>query len=434
MSRDIKIYLLIVVLPAILLVAGGIRLVQLESERSCEVLRESLQDRANLVARRISADLKSSGHRYSPKRQNLPHHKKFREPPPMGRHDCHHHDIPDDILKIFNDAIKSERENSEMKIAFEIRHNCGCAIIEENKKNRCSIFAMAPIKPFFGDWAVIASPEDGDDALALGIWSKAAFTGILLLLLLSTLTAGIALLLRAEKRAREEARRKTDFISNISHELKTPLTSIALFSEMLSLGKLDNESATKAASTIFKESKRLRSLIETLLDCARLEKNKINYTLSDFDIKTLLKEIAEAYAPSFPNGLIVKEANIEDLSARSDREKTRRILDCLVENAAKYAAQYGEVELVASKDDSSHISISVIDKGEGISKSDRKHIFERFWRADNSLTRSTGGAGIGLAIAKELAQGMGADLRVEENSPRGAIFILTLNSTPKGQQ
>ena len=101
MSRDIKIYLLIVVLPAILLVAGGIRLVQLESERSCEVLRESLQDRANLVARRISADLKSSGYRYFPKRQNLPHHKKFREPPPMGRHDCRHHDIPDDILKNF---------------------------------------------------------------------------------------------------------------------------------------------------------------------------------------------------------------------------------------------------------------------------------------------------------------------------------------------
>ena len=149
------------------------------------------------------------------------------------------------------------------------------------------------------------------------------------------------LLVRAARRAREEARQQTDFLSNVSHELKTPLTSISMFAELLASGTLDDAARAKALSTLVRESKRLGGQIDGLLEFARLERRTRTYRLEDFDLAELADECVAALAPSFPKGLTL--VNAGGAPVRADREAVRRILDALLENAAKYAADAGPV-------------------------------------------------------------------------------------------
>ena len=173
------------------------------------------------------------------------------------------------------------------------------------------------------------------------------------------------------------------------------------------------------------ESKRLSKIIDDLLDITRLERQQRTYTRVDFDVGGLLREVADLFSPSFPNGLRI--ASAEGI-AHADRDAARRIVSSLVENAAKYAAASGEVVL-SSRAEGSKIEITVADRGPGLTPAETRHAFERFWRADNSLTRTTSGTGLGLAIAKELAVGTGGDLSVGPNEGGGSVFTLVL---PKG--
>ena len=431
MSRDIKIYLLIVVLPAMLLVAGGIRLVSLERERARAMAVESLDAKAAELARQISSRIREKGcqcHDFKPPRPPhaergwkgwRPHHaRKLAE-------GCRFHELPPDVCAVIREVLDSQGE--ALAGIVEIRHGCGCPVLPDGTRAISgSIYGSAPIKPMLPSYSVCVAPAGGDAAVALGAMAQAMFAAILVFLLFGTLAAGVILLVRAARRAKAEARAKTDFLSNVSHELKTPLTSIAMFSEMLAGGCLDGDAARKASSTISRESKRLGRLIDGLLEYARLDRGARKYDIAEFDAMPLLEDAVAAFGPSFPEGLSIAPDSAMDVKIKADREATRRIIDCLLGNASKYAAGAPVTMRVAEVD--GRAEISVVDGGPGIPDADVKHIFERFWRADNSVTRTTGGAGLGLAIASELANGMGATLSYHPNSPHGAIFTLSISS------
>ena len=452
MMRDLRLYLLAVALPAVLLAAGGIRLISLESGRARAMMHDHLNSRAAALSSEIGEALREKG--LAQRRPRRMRHGKMRDrqrsgdahddshmPPagpgphggPRGRMEgetCRRHELPKDIAAVVESVIRESSDSLSEEVSFplvaEIRHDCGCVLVSSGNRIEGSIFGVAPLGPAVPHCIVCVAPEGGDAVAVGSIRAQAFQTAIMLFLLFGALAAGVMLLTRAARIAREEARQKTDFISNVSHELKTPLTSISLFSEMLAGGTdLGEESRRKAAETMLAESKRLSKIIDDLLDITRLERQQRTYTRVDFDVGGLLREVADLFSPSFPNGLRI--ASAEGI-AHADRDAARRIVSSLVENAAKYAAASGEVVL-SSRAEGSKIEITVADRGPGLTPAETRHAFERFWRADNSLTRTTSGTGLGLAIAKELAVGTGGDLSVGPNEGGGSVFTLVL---PKG--
>jgi len=433
MARDIKKYILIVVLPAIMLVAGGIRLVSLERSRALEAVQSQLNEAARTAAKQIRAKVslaRRAGGR--PEAADFPP-PKHGPPPRLGRwwkphreSECCIHELPEEELKTISACIAEFEKGDESGKIVELRHICGCTVIAPSGTITGRIYGQAPLDPVLGGYMVCVAPAGGDEAVALGMRAQAMLAAILLLLLLSTMAAGVILLVRSEKAAREESLRKTNFISNISHELKTPLTGISLFSEMIAGGSLKGDAVAQAGATINKETRRLAKLIDALLEYARLERGTRKYDIEDFSINGVIEEAAAAFGPAFKNGLKTAPCSGDPL-VRADREAVRRIIDALLENALKYAGG-SEVVLGAEACGNGAVEVRVADRGPGISREDSAHVFERFWRADNSVTRSTGGTGLGLAIAKELARGTGGDLRLGANTPGGCVFTLVLEA------
>lgn len=429
MNRDIRIYLAIVVLPAILLVAGGIRLISLECSSVRTMAIASLDEKAARLATAISASLKSNGCEYRDARPPKPPRGGGRRPHrrKRGNHQdgegCPFHDLPRATISAIVTAIAENTQDDPC--AVEVRHGCG-AVIANGKNGRIDgqIFGSAPLKPSLPNYFVHVAPADGDSSVAMGVRTQATFISILLMLLFATLSAGIALLVRAERRARSDARAKTDFLSNVSHELKTPLTSIAMFSEMLAGGALDAEQTGKAALTINRESRRLGRLIDGLLEFARVERGARLANIEEFDALPAIRDAAEAFAPQFSQPPSIHSDG--PVRVMADRDALRRIIDSILENAAKYAP--GSKVSLSMRVEQDNAEIRIADEGPGIPPDDARHIFERFWRADNSVTRATDGTGLGLAIGSELAKSMNATLSFRPNKPHGAIFVLRLHA------
>lgn len=413
MTREIKLYLLVVVLPAVLLTAGGIRLVVLESARARAAVRENLDAKAAEIASSALEALKAAGI----ERGKFPRRDPHKPPPPRGRFwkdspRCRRHELPPQTQTILESEIEKACGSD---VEAELRHACGCTVIPGGAEIAGGVTGSASLKPVLPDYFIFTAPVGGDAAVAGGIRNQAFLSGILVFLLLASFAGGTALLVRSAKKARDEARRQTDFLSNVSHELKTPLTSITMFAEMLSSDSLDAARREKALKVIGKESRRLGDLIDSLLDFARLERGKAKFAVAKVDLLEISCEAAEA------SGAAVEVSGSGE--AMADAGAVRRVLDCLLENAAKYAAGC-KVEITVADGE-----VALSDAGPGIAPADRKRIFERFWRGDNSVTRTAGGTGLGLAIARSLARGMGGDLKFKPNSPCGATFILEL---PRG--
>ena len=287
-----------------------------------------------------------------------------------------------------------------------------------------------PVDPFFPRWRIRAALSDVSSGRDAGR-SVLAVGGTLFGLLLLCLAGGGLALLRAARRERLDALRKTDFVDNVSHELKTPLSGIRLSAELLAEGRLpDGPRRDKAVRSILAESDRLDRLVSNLLDFGRLERGRRRFDLQRVDLGELLGEMLNDEC-RMPNG----GANIQHsafsiqhcergLAALADPDAVRRILSNLFDNAAKYAP--GAPPEVTVRAAESGVEIVVADRGPGVPPGLEEKVFERFFRADDSLARRANGSGIGLSLARGLARGMGGDLVYRPRSGGGAEFVLTL--------
>jgi len=223
------------------------------------------------------------------------------------------------------------------------------------------------------------------------------------------------------RRLEEVAQMKTDFVSTVSHELRSPLTSI--------IGSLDTVNRPELAPaeptsqqlllSARRQAGRLQRLIEDLLVVSRIDRGAIPLHPEAVQIKTLFDEINRVVS-------IEPKLTVEppDLAAYADRDHFSRIMINLVENAAKYAPG-SPVELFAWQK-AHRALIAVVDHGPGIPEESREQIFDRFTQLDQSDTRSKGGTGLGLAIVKSLAEAMKGTVRVEATEGGGATFVLEL--------
>jgi signal transduction histidine kinase len=247
--------------------------------------------------------------------------------------------------------------------------------------------------------------------------------------LLAVLLAGGLLLLWRVRREMVLAGQKTSFVANVSHELKTPLTSIRMYAEMLGGAAGDDPGQRgKYVGVILAESERLSRLIANVLDFSRMEEGKKRYRPETFPLQEVLQEIAEAWGPTLSEqGMDLRiEAPSQPLTATVDRDALVQVLQNLLVNAGKYAAAGGEVILAASAGPAGDIILRVLDRGPGVPPSMREKIFRKFQRGDDRLTAETTGAGLGLAIARNLLRDQGGDLTCHSRPGGGAEFRVVL--------
>lgn len=215
--------------------------------------------------------------------------------------------------------------------------------------------------------------------------------GCMLGLLFLSFGAGICLLLRSVRSAREEALKKTDFLSNVSHEFKTPLTTICLCAELAQDEGLSPERRRRALASIRSEADRLKGLVLNALDFSRLEKHRREYRMEPCDLVALVAEAAGPLSERFAeHGLSLPSG---EAFAQADASAFKQVVVILLDNAAKYAASGGpvEVSVVAS---AARIVTTVSDRGPGLDRNGLRHAFDRFWRGDNATTAETGGSGL----------------------------------------
>ena len=254
--------------------------------------------------------------------------------------------------------------------------------------------------------------------------------GVLLVaILVAAILSGGSLLLRQARRSEEEAAQKTSFVANVSHEFKTPLTTIRLYAELLEQGRVrDAAQGGDYLRTIARETQRLARLVNNALDFSRLEQGQKKFAREPLDLTAALNRLLDTHGPRVAEaGLILRrELPATVLSVTTDRDALEQIVINLLDNACKYAAEGGEVTVALGARPAGGVALAVLDRGPGVPAGHRARIFEKFHRVDDTLTAEKSGAGLGLSIARQLARGLGGELRYEPRPGGGAAFVVEL--------
>lgn len=246
-----------------------------------------------------------------------------------------------------------------------------------------------------------------------------------------TIVVGVAFTLRSVLRELQTARLKTDFVSFVTHELKTPLTAIRMYAETMLEGRVSEESDKRTCVQIIdQESQRLMHLIDQILEYSRLERRQKEFRFVSCDMQEVVDEAVRIFHDHYKDQPRVVEVNqAQHISKiRMDRAAMLELLLNLLSNAAKYSSP-DKVIVVNLRESVREISVEVVDHGVGIRKRDHKKIFDRFYRADDYLTREVDGTGLGLAFARYIAKVHNGDIKVASQLGGGSSFTLCLRKT-----
>lgn len=217
---------------------------------------------------------------------------------------------------------------------------------------------------------------------------------------------------------------KTDFFSNVSHEIKTPLAIIQNNAELLCREGIDEEAKREYAQTIYNTTKRLSELISNILKLNKLERQTIVPEAEQYDLCEQLAECAANYEPMWEQKNIEFEADMEDsVQITADPALMELVWNNLLSNAVKFTPEGGTITLCEKSDENS-IRVSVADSGCGMDEETKKHIFEKFYQGDTS--HATAGNGLGLALAMRVLQLNNFDIEVESAPGKGSRFTVTI--------
>lgn len=238
---------------------------------------------------------------------------------------------------------------------------------------------------------------------------------------------GVVLVFHDISELRRLERMRRDFVSNVSHELKTPLTSIQAYADTLLDGALEDAEHNQAfLQRIVQQSERLQSLIMDLLSLAKIEAQEEVFDIQPVSVDEAIRACADGHlAIADAKGVALKWSADSALSVLSDPDGLSQILDNLVDNALNYTPPGGEVRIECRREGECCV-MTVEDTGIGISRDQQARIFERFYRADKARSREVGGTGLGLAIVKHLAQAFGGRVSVVSELGAGSAFEVRL--------
>jgi signal transduction histidine kinase len=254
--------------------------------------------------------------------------------------------------------------------------------------------------------------------------AKTALIGFIDVMLL----AGLGLVWVNVRRELRLSRLKSDFVANVSHELKTPLALIRLYAETLELGRVPNEERkNEYYRVIGKESRRLTQLINNILDFSRIEAGRKEYRLVPSDLAAVVRDVVESYRFAIEKlGFTLTLELAEDLPPQAlDPEALSQALINLLNNAIKYSPEHKAIT-VSARRELDRVLLSVSDRGVGIARSEHRRIFEKFYRVETSLVHTTKGSGLGLALVQHIAEAHGGRVELRSTPGEGSTFTLSL--------
>lgn len=224
-----------------------------------------------------------------------------------------------------------------------------------------------------------------------------------------------------EREQREKLRR--EFSANVSHELKTPLTSISGFAELMSQGLVPPDKVREFSLDIQKECTRLTNLVEDIIDLSRLEEGGGDMTWEDIDLYTLCDDVLQSLEPVAKRQTVTLRLAGESLQVRGVYQVLREMIYNLCDNAIKYNRSGGSVTVTVARS-AGRASVTVADTGIGIPYEDQSRVFERFYRVDKSHSRAIGGTGLGLSIVKHAAALHGAEIKLQSQPEDGTVITV----------
>ncbi len=315
------------------------------------------------------------------------------------------------ILLDKNSAVLSMNESAGRIFAVEPAYAVGQNLLSVNRDANLHDLVEVALAGAGGDltmnrnnrhYRVYASPVMQNDAVR----------GTVLLILDVT-----------ERFAAEESRR--EFTANVSHELKTPLTSISGFAEIIRDGIAQPQDIQNFAGKIYKESARLVALVNDILELSQLDEKQNLGQKECVSLMPMLRDITDGFADSAEKKNLTLTLAGDEAEVDGYPMLLREMFFNLIDNAVKYTPEGGKVS-VSVENSNDQIICTVSDTGIGIPKEHQSHVFERFYRVDKSHSRATGGTGLGLAIVKHVAQTHGAQVKLLSGEGEGTTFRITL--------
>jgi two-component system phosphate regulon sensor histidine kinase PhoR len=246
------------------------------------------------------------------------------------------------------------------------------------------------------------------------------------------IAVGLGVLYLSVRAERRTSQMKSDFIANVSHELKTPLSLIRMFAELLATGRTKSEAQSREyGGIITRESERLSHLIDNVLDFARIERGKSSYNFAEGHLEEVVERALDVYRHRLEKEKLRLKTEIEANlpPVRMDQDAMTLVLLNLVDNAVKHAGDGGEVSVRLRRVPGA-VALSIADKGAGIAPDEQRRIFERFYRAELTRARNVRGSGIGLALVKYIAEAHGGRVQVESAPGQGATFTVFVPVAP----
>ena len=219
-----------------------------------------------------------------------------------------------------------------------------------------------------------------------------------------------------------------DFIANISHDLRSPLTSMNGFLTAMLDGTIPPEKQEKYLKIVLEETNRLSRMTQGIVELSRAQSSVIMLEETNFDINGLIRTSVEVLKPQLEEKKVSIRAiyDAEKTMVRGDMDKISRVLQNLLSNAAKFSPECGVIEVETTLVDKKKLLVSVKDEGPGINQEDQKYVFDRFFKSDTTRNLDKVGSGIGLAIAKEFMLAHGENITVKSEEGKGATFAFTL--------
>jgi signal transduction histidine kinase len=278
----------------------------------------------------------------------------------------------------------------------------------------------------FGEWEILIDEDRASVRKESKKWIN--FLSLILIFSLIIPVIGVVVVYRGFSQERRLRIMKDNFLSTISHELKTPLTSIKMYSELMNSGKVNKpEKIISHTGVILKETARLESLIDAILNYTRMESGRQVFRWETLNLSECVSKVCDSLdVIAKSKGLEIKNEIEKDLHITGDYSSIYSLIQNLVDNAIKYTAEgYIFVKLQAV---SQGISFSVEDTGKGIPANEQKNIFEGFYRVGDESTRETKGSGLGLAIVKRTADAHKASIILKSSPGKGSTFTVVFKN------
>jgi signal transduction histidine kinase len=249
-----------------------------------------------------------------------------------------------------------------------------------------------------------------------------------ILAMMAILGFGIVIIGRTISHEKEVLKLKSDFVSSVSHEFKTPITSIKALTERLLEGTVKDEARMKEYYTVIaQDTESLSHLVGNILDIAKMEEGKTQYDIEETDFKEWLEETITNFFSRTTNrrfNIHIPETD-PSIRVRIDKNAMKLAIINLLDNAVKFSPEDSEISVTYDKR-GNRLMLKIMDDGIGISRNEQARIFEKFYRGKSALNHSATGTGLGLTIVKQIVEAHGGEILVESEPGRGSSFIVLL--------